>query len=144
MSRFLRKTEVENKADGFRQKLKITELKELLVKHGLAQTGKKDDLVKRLVENNISPDAEEELEDLVSSVRVWHMCRSHGAATDSQVEPPADTTGESYSAAPAAPAAPSGGESVSHLALRHNSVLIPSFSPRLKIHQYQSHPLRPN
>ncbi|KAI9634000.1 uncharacterized protein MKK02DRAFT_38672 [Dioszegia hungarica] len=74
------------------QKLKVTELKELLAKHGLAQTGKKDDLVKRLVENNISPDAEEELEDLA--------------------EPPADATGESYSAAPAAPAAPSGGESL--------------------------------
>lgn len=74
MSRFLHKTDLENTADGFRQKLKVTELKELLAKHGLAQTGKKDDLVKRLVENNISPDAEEELEDLVSCIGVWLIC----------------------------------------------------------------------
>lgn len=39
-----------------RQKLKVTELKELLSKHNLPQTGKKDELVKRLVENNIDPD----------------------------------------------------------------------------------------
>lgn len=52
-------------ADAFhRQKLKVTELKELLHKHDLPQTGKKDDLVKRLLENNIAPEAGEE--ELVS------------------------------------------------------------------------------
>nr|ODN91760.1 hypothetical protein L203_01011 [Cryptococcus depauperatus CBS 7841] len=35
-------------------KLKVTELKELLAKHNLSQTGKKDDLVKRLVDHNVS------------------------------------------------------------------------------------------
>ena len=47
-----------------RQKLKVTELKELLAKHNLPQTGKKDDLVKRALENNIS--LEGESEELVS------------------------------------------------------------------------------
>lgn len=42
----------------------MTELKELLAKHDLPQTGKKDDLVKRLVDNNISPDSDD-TEDLV-------------------------------------------------------------------------------
>ncbi|WWC64613.1 uncharacterized protein I303_107224 [Kwoniella dejecticola CBS 10117] len=47
------------------QKLKVTELKELLAKHHLVQTGKKDDLIKRLLDHNISVDDEiaEELED---------------------------------------------------------------------------------
>lgn len=36
-----------------RHKLKVTELKELLARNHLVQTGKKDDLVKRLLENNI-------------------------------------------------------------------------------------------
>ncbi|KAK4685704.1 SAP domain-containing ribonucleoprotein, partial [Tremellales sp. Uapishka_1] len=36
------------------QKLKVTELKELLAKHSLVQTGKKEDLVKRLLDNNVS------------------------------------------------------------------------------------------
>ena len=38
----------------FRQKLKVTELKELLSKHHLVQTGKKDDLIKRLIDNDVS------------------------------------------------------------------------------------------
>lgn len=42
----------------------MTELKELLHKHELPQTGKKDDLVKRLLENNIAPEVTEE-EELV-------------------------------------------------------------------------------
>ncbi|WVQ67027.1 uncharacterized protein L199_005220 [Kwoniella botswanensis] len=46
------------------QKLKVTELKELLAKHHLVQTGKKDDLVKRLLDNNVSLD-EEPSEELV-------------------------------------------------------------------------------
>jgi hypothetical protein len=45
----------------FRQKLKVTELKELLSKHDLPQTGKKDDLVKRLLEANVAVPGEEEL-----------------------------------------------------------------------------------
>lgn len=45
----------------FRQKLKVTELKELLSKHDLPQTGKKDDLVKRLLEANVAAPGEEEL-----------------------------------------------------------------------------------
>jgi len=44
-----------------RQKLKVTELKELLSKHDLPQTGKKDDLVKRLLEANVPAPGEEEL-----------------------------------------------------------------------------------
>jgi SAP domain-containing ribonucleoprotein len=44
-----------------RQKLKVTELKELLSKHDLPQTGKKDDLVKRLLEANVAAPGEEEL-----------------------------------------------------------------------------------
>lgn len=44
------------------------ELKELLHKHDLPQTGKKDDLVKRLLENNVAPEAgEEELVSRISS-----------------------------------------------------------------------------
>ena len=31
----------------------MTDLKELLAKHHLTQTGKKDDLVKRLMDNNV-------------------------------------------------------------------------------------------
>jgi len=42
----------------------VPELKALLSKHDLPQTGKKDDLVKRLVENNISADGDNE--ELVS------------------------------------------------------------------------------
>lgn len=46
------------------QKLKVTDLKELLAKHHLPQTGKKDDLVKRLIENNICDEGpQEELTD---------------------------------------------------------------------------------
>ncbi|ORX40610.1 hypothetical protein BD324DRAFT_611512 [Kockovaella imperatae] len=50
--------------DAKLQKLKVAELKELLSKHNLPQTGKKDELVKRLVENNISTEeGDEELLD---------------------------------------------------------------------------------
>lgn len=49
----------------FRQKLKVTELKELLSKHDLPQTGKKDDLVKRLLEANVAAPGEEELVSLL-------------------------------------------------------------------------------
>lgn len=49
-----------------RQKLKVTELKELLSKHDLPQTGKKDDLVKRLLEANVAAPGEGE-EELVST-----------------------------------------------------------------------------
>ena len=48
-----------------RQKLKVTELKELLSKHDLPQTGKKDDLVKRLLEANVAAPGGGE-EELVS------------------------------------------------------------------------------
>jgi len=44
----------EREVADIRSKLKVPELKALLSKHELPQTGKKDDLVKRLVENNIS------------------------------------------------------------------------------------------
>ncbi|OCF38192.1 hypothetical protein I317_07211 [Kwoniella heveanensis CBS 569] len=40
-------------------KLKVTELKELLAKHHLVQTGKKDDLIKRLLDNNVTIDEDE-------------------------------------------------------------------------------------
>ncbi|WWC91670.1 uncharacterized protein L201_006616 [Kwoniella dendrophila CBS 6074] len=46
------------------QKLKVTELKELLAKHHLVQTGKKDDLIKRLLDNNVGLD-DEPAEELV-------------------------------------------------------------------------------
>jgi hypothetical protein len=49
-----------------RQKLKVTELKELLSKHDLPQTGKKDDLVKRLLEANVAAPAAPGEEELVS------------------------------------------------------------------------------
>jgi len=52
-----------------RQKLKVTELKELLSKHDLPQTGKKDDLVKRLLDAGIAPQGEEE--ELVRFPDVW-------------------------------------------------------------------------
>jgi len=42
----------------------VTELKTLLQKHDLPQTGKKEDLVQRALENKLSP--EEEEEELVS------------------------------------------------------------------------------
>lgn len=54
------------------QKLKVTDLKELLHKHNLPQTGKKDDLVKRLLENNIAPEAGDDEElvcDLLCNAR---------------------------------------------------------------------------
>jgi SAP domain-containing ribonucleoprotein len=44
----------------------VTELKDLLAKHSLTQTGKKDDLVKRLLDNNITLEASHEEEELVS------------------------------------------------------------------------------
>jgi hypothetical protein len=50
----------------YRQKLKVTELKELLSKHDLPQTGKKDDLVKRLLEANVAAPAAPGEEELVS------------------------------------------------------------------------------
>lgn len=44
------------------QKLKVTELKELLSKAGLVQSGKKDELVKRLLDAGVTgDDASEEL-----------------------------------------------------------------------------------
>ncbi|WVR07715.1 hypothetical protein IAU60_004757 [Kwoniella sp. DSM 27419] len=46
------------------QKLKVAELKELLAKHHLVQTGKKEELVKRLVDNKVGVD-EEPIEELV-------------------------------------------------------------------------------
>jgi SAP domain-containing ribonucleoprotein len=50
-----------------RQKLKVTELKELLSKHHLVQSGKKDDLIKRLLDNNVSLEGDDAAEgDLVS------------------------------------------------------------------------------
>ncbi|KAK8853204.1 hypothetical protein IAR55_003906 [Kwoniella newhampshirensis] len=71
------------------QKLKVTELKELLAKHHLVQTGKKDDLVKRLLDNNV------DVED---------------GATEELVDPDASTggtaapqSGPPVTAAPAAP-----------------------------------------
>lgn len=55
-----------------RHKLKVTELKELLAKNSLVQTGKKDELIKRLLDNNVTIDGEgeggsaaESAEDLV-------------------------------------------------------------------------------
>jgi hypothetical protein len=51
-----------------RHKLKVTELKELLAKNSLVQTGKKDELIKRLMDNNVTIDGEgegESNEDLV-------------------------------------------------------------------------------
>jgi hypothetical protein len=60
-----------------RQKLKVAELKELLAAHHLVQTGKKDELVKRLVENNISADGEAsgaaQEEELVCIVQASHL-----------------------------------------------------------------------
>lgn len=44
----------------------MTELKDLLAKHSLTQTGKKDDLIKRLLDNNITLEASHEEEELVS------------------------------------------------------------------------------
>lgn len=49
-------TRKERVADSYRQKLKVTELKELLVKHNLPQTGKKEDLVKRLLDAGVTGD----------------------------------------------------------------------------------------
>ncbi|WVQ74245.1 hypothetical protein IAR50_003842 [Cryptococcus sp. DSM 104548] len=46
------------------QKLKVTDLKEILSKASLPQTGKKDDLIKRIIENNLSAEApQDELTD---------------------------------------------------------------------------------
>jgi hypothetical protein len=42
----------------FRHKLKVTELKELLAKNSLVQTGKKDELIKRLLDNNVTINGE--------------------------------------------------------------------------------------
>lgn len=49
--------------------MKVTELKELLAKHTLVQSGKKDDLIKRLLDNNVSldGDGQEPEEELVRS-----------------------------------------------------------------------------
>jgi hypothetical protein len=55
----------------FRQKLKVTELKELLSKHDLPQTGKKDDLVKRLLEANVAAPGEEELVSPSLSLNIY-------------------------------------------------------------------------
>ncbi|WVR00257.1 hypothetical protein IAU59_007400 [Kwoniella sp. CBS 9459] len=45
---------IERDISANRHKLKVTELKELLAKHHLVQTGKKDDLIKRLLDNNVT------------------------------------------------------------------------------------------
>ncbi|ODN73259.1 hypothetical protein L202_07812 [Cryptococcus amylolentus CBS 6039] len=42
------------------QKLKVTDLKEILSKASLPQTGKKDDLIKRIIENNLSAEVQQE------------------------------------------------------------------------------------
>jgi hypothetical protein len=51
----------------------VTELKTLLQKHELPQTGKKEDLVQRALENKLSP--EEEEEELVSFLKpdIWDI-----------------------------------------------------------------------
>ena len=88
-----------NKCLSRRQKLKVAELKEILAKHHLVQTGKKDDLVKRLLENNISVDdegqevvdgEEEELEDPEAETN------GHAPAS-AQAPAPATTTGNATS-----------------------------------------------
>lgn len=38
---------------AYSHKLKVTELKELLAKNHMVQTGKKDDLIKRLLDNDV-------------------------------------------------------------------------------------------
>lgn len=45
-------------------KLKVTELKELLAKNHLVQTGKKDELIKRLLDNNVHVGDEEQEQDV--------------------------------------------------------------------------------
>lgn len=57
--------------DGISQKLKVTELKELLAKHGLTQSGKKDELIQRLVDNGVSA-AEEPLVSTSSCRAIPH------------------------------------------------------------------------
>ncbi|ODN94734.1 hypothetical protein L198_04878 [Cryptococcus wingfieldii CBS 7118] len=42
------------------QKLKVTDLKEILSKASLPQTGKKDDLIKRIIENNLSAEVQQD------------------------------------------------------------------------------------
>lgn len=58
------------------QKLKVTELKELLAKHHLVQTGKKDELVKRLVDNHVQADGS--------------VANTGAAQEEELVEPPAE------------------------------------------------------
>ena len=55
-----------------RQKLKVTELKELLSKHSLPQTGKKDELIKRLIENNVGVDGEDTAVQAVGQKTLIH------------------------------------------------------------------------
>ncbi|TYJ53248.1 hypothetical protein B9479_006115 [Cryptococcus floricola] len=46
--------------DAQLQKLKVTDLKEILSKASLPQTGKKDDLIKRIIENNLSAEVQQD------------------------------------------------------------------------------------
>ncbi|WVW86133.1 hypothetical protein I302_108174 [Kwoniella bestiolae CBS 10118] len=71
------------------QKLKVTELKELLAKHHLVQTGKKDDLVKRLLDNNVGLDDEpaEELVDPDVTAPVPSVAQQSSAAPTTEVPP---------------------------------------------------------
>ncbi|RSH91789.1 hypothetical protein EHS25_009159 [Saitozyma podzolica] len=73
-----------------RHKLKVTELKELLAKNSLVQTGKKDELIKRLMDNNVTIDGEGE-----------------GESNEDLIEPPSEETPKTAAAvAPAQPSAP--------------------------------------
>jgi len=85
------------------QKLKVTELKELLAKNHLVQTGKKDDLVKRLMENNIAPEGDDE-DELVDPDG-----DDNGAADDTTAAEPSTSNGATNppSTKTAAPAATS-------------------------------------
>ncbi|OXB35496.1 hypothetical protein J007_04842 [Cryptococcus neoformans] len=90
------------------QKLKVTDLKELLAKHHLPQTGKKDDLVKRLLENNITcEEPQEELTDPDAPVSGTNVPKTipqvttAPAAPDTSLIDPPDTSAVNASELPA-------------------------------------------
>ncbi|EIW72225.1 hypothetical protein TREMEDRAFT_58386 [Tremella mesenterica DSM 1558] len=85
------------------QKLKVAELKELLAKHHLVQTGKKDDLVKRLLDNGINVDddgteitSEDPAPDTTSTAAPTDLGLPTSApvtdSTSALTQPPADAT----------------------------------------------------
>ncbi|KAL7418438.1 hypothetical protein Q5752_006896 [Cryptotrichosporon argae] len=90
------------------QKLKVTELKELLGAHNLPQTGKKDELVKRLVDAGVNSDASASEAAAPTDGHTEELVELDDAAdAPAAAEPAPATESSSVPSAPAEPSEPS-------------------------------------